>query len=140
MDVNSIMRKLDLYLVDDEPEVSNNIRVKLQRSKRFRIKTFISPLEARNKIAFNPPHILIADYLMPELDGITLLRETKAQNPKIWTVLLTGQTLDDEIITALDQNIIDTYIAKPYNLEEMATMLLDIARDIAKRDSVAFSP
>jgi diguanylate cyclase (GGDEF)-like protein len=62
------------------------------------------------------PHIIIADWLMPEMDGLNLcraLRET-AEGRHIYFVLLSDHAKDDSVVAAFEAGV-DDFVAKPFS-------------------------
>ncbi|MCU0869715.1 MAG: diguanylate cyclase [Burkholderiales bacterium] len=62
------------------------------------------------------PHIIVADWLMPEMDGLNLcraLRET-AEGRHIYFVLLSDHAKDDSVVAAFEAGV-DDFVAKPFS-------------------------
>lgn len=62
------------------------------------------------------PHIVVADWMMPEMDGLELcraLRKTR-DGESIYFLLLTGRDDEERVIEAFDAGV-DDYIVKPFN-------------------------
>jgi len=62
------------------------------------------------------PHIVIADWMMPEMDGIELCRALRKipDGRNIYFLLLTGRDDEERVIEAFDSGV-DDYIVKPFN-------------------------
>lgn len=62
------------------------------------------------------PHIIVADWMMPEMDGLNLcraLRET-AEGRHIYFVLLSDHAKDDSVVAAFEAGV-DDFVAKPFS-------------------------
>lgn len=64
--------------------------------------------------------LIIADWMMPEMDGLSLCRKIRSMKGfgYIYFILLTGKDSRKDIIEGLD-NGADDYVIKPFDLEEL---------------------
>ena len=65
-----------VMIVDDEEMVLMSIRSFLNLETSYEVLTFTSPVEALDHFAGNEVDLVISDYLMPEMDGISFLGVT----------------------------------------------------------------
>ena len=56
--------------------------------------------------------VLVVDYDMPKVDGISFCRQINKINPNIYKIFLTGTAEKDEVIDAMQDGLIDFYISK----------------------------
>ncbi len=56
--------------------------------------------------------VLVVDYDMPKVDGISFCRQINKINPNICKIFLTGVAEKDEVIEAMQDGLIDFYISK----------------------------
>lgn len=66
--------------------------------------------------------LLLADLMMPEMDGITLLRAALDEDPNLVGVIMTGQGTVETAVEAMKTGALD-YILKPFKLGEMMPVL-----------------
>ncbi len=64
------------------------------------------------------PDLIILDLMMPELDGLDVLREIRKDNP-VPIVMLTARGEESDIVAALEVGA-DDYLTKPFSLRELA--------------------
>lgn len=79
----------------------------------------------------NPPLILILDWLMPKLDGLSLcakIKDTFAKRP--YTILLTHNKGTANLIKAIESGA-DEFIEKPVSIEELHCRLIVAMRIIS---------
>lgn len=67
-----------------------------------------------------PPSLAVLDWMMPEIDGIEVCRQVRAQKRAAYTyiILLTARRSRGDIVTGLQAGA-DDYITKPFDHEEL---------------------
>ncbi|MBE7440290.1 MAG: response regulator [Spirochaetales bacterium] len=110
-----------LLLVDDEEPVRKEFQVFLER-KNFKVKTAADALEAIRSFRNNPPDIVLTDYLMPEIDGLELLRELKNIRKDIPVVLMSAHADMRTATTILKEDAFD-FLRKPIDSKELLSVL-----------------
>ena len=86
--------------------------------------------EALDLIMHHMPDLVLSDIMMPEVNGITLLRKLK-QNIKtnhIPVILLTAKNSEKDYIEGLSLGA-DAYIAKPFNLDILITTIENLIKN-----------
>jgi len=116
-----------ILVVDDEPVVRHLVRRVLER-KGYRVidatdgaRGFVSFLKYRSEIK-----LLITDAIMPEMDGLDLLRQIRASGSEIPVILITGMrdSIDLEAYRGQGvQNIIDKPFTGVYLIETLQRVL-----------------
>ena len=85
----------------------------------------------------NAPRLLILDWLMPKLDGITLCERIKTEKPlPPYIILLTQVTGTTNIIKGLEAGA-DEFLSKPFNMAELRSRLSVGARIIRFENTLA---
>lgn len=106
-----------LLLVDDEINVLNALRREL--ASDYEIETFTSPVAALQRceeIAFD---LVIADYKMPEMNGVDFLKQFGALQPDAARMLLSGETDIDAMLRLINETHIYRFLAKPWDRVEL---------------------
>jgi len=80
----------------------------------------------------HPPDLILSDMMMPELDGVGLLRALRAdpRTKAIPFVLLSARAGDEAVVTGLETGA-DDYLVKPFSARELLTRMkthLEMAR------------
>lgn len=103
-----------MLLVEDNLELRFFLRSIF--SPRFHIIEAANGVEGLEKAVKYIPDIIISDIMMPEKDGITLVRELREEltTSHIPVVLLTAKTDMDTKLQSLQQGA-DSYITKPFS-------------------------
>ena len=117
---NHSRKNLRVMLVDDDPDIPDYIRFELGSYYNFTVCP--NGQEALKTLLTDDKHydIVVSDVMMPEMDGITLLKRIK-ENPhtsEIPVILLTSKTEVEFRLEGLKKGA-DAYLAKPFDMEEL---------------------
>lgn len=112
-----------ILIVDDEEMVATALRSFLELETSYRILTFTSPVEALEAARSDPPNVVIADFMMPEMDGITFLRQLREENPQATRILLTGYADKENAIRAINEAGLYYYLEKPWSNEHLKLVI-----------------
>ena len=92
-----------IVIVDDEEMVLTSISSFLMLETAYNVSTFTSAGEAIQFIQDKPVDLVISDYLMPEMDGISFLAIVRKMNPDIPRIILTGYADKENAIKAINE-------------------------------------
>lgn len=99
MSENGLIR---ILLADDHPVVLDGLEAILSTQDDFQIvATATDGREALEKARSLQPDILLLDLEMPEMDGVAVIRELKAENTKIGIIAFTVFDTDERIVNAI---------------------------------------
>jgi DNA-binding NtrC family response regulator len=108
-----------IVIVDDEEMVLTSISSFLSLETDYNLKTFISAKKALDYIKDNPVDLVVSDYLMPEMDGISFLIKVRELVPEVPRIILTGYADKENAIKAINQVGLFQYIEKPWDNEDI---------------------
>jgi DNA-binding NtrC family response regulator len=108
-------RRPTVLIVDDEAQVTMSMRDLLLVQTDYRIVTHTSVCDALSAAGSLTIDLVIADYLMPEMDGLTFLTRFKEIQPQTIRVLMTGSPERDEAIQASKKADLYHFLEKPWN-------------------------
>lgn len=108
-----------IVIVDDEEMVLTSLSSFFTLETDYNIVDFTSAKEALVYIKKNDVHLVISDYLMPEMDGITFLAHVRELKPEIPRIILTGYADKENAIKAINEVGLYQYIEKPWDNEDL---------------------
>lgn len=112
-------RQANVVVVDDEEMVSTALRTFLELETPYRVRDFNSPRSALESLAESPADVVVADFMMPEMDGVQFLREVRASWPQTSRILLTGYADVQNAIRAINEAGLYYYLQKPWDNEHL---------------------
>jgi PAS domain S-box-containing protein len=121
--------------VDDEPSFLELVTFFLNREGDFEIVTSVTAKDAIEKLKEQGFDAIVADYSLPEINGIDLLKILRAQGNDIPFILLTGKGREEVAAEALS-NGADLYLQKGANPQlQFATLAHVIRQSVRRRRS-----
>ncbi|MFH0968689.1 MAG: response regulator [Methanobacteriota archaeon] len=121
--------------VDDEPLLLDIGKRFLEKSDKICVDTIESAFEALAKLRTTKYDVIISDYEMPVMDGITFLKIVRAEYPLLPFIIFTGKGREEVVIEALNSGA-DHYIQKGGNLKPLfAELMHNIERAVERNRS-----
>jgi len=114
-------KKGRVLVVDDESELTAALAEMLSKQgyDTQEVNQGQAALSLLNEQSFD---ILLADLMMPEMDGITLLRSALEIDPNLVAIIMTGQGTVQTAVEAMKSGAFD-YILKPFKLNAVLSIL-----------------
>ena len=113
-----------ILVVDDDILITNSLKMLLNAALKYNVITCNDPLEALNIFKTNKDiDLVLSDFMMPNIDGITLLKEIRSINKNTITILLTGYSDKDSAIKAINEIGIYYYLEKPWDNSNLIKIL-----------------
>ena len=108
-----------VMVVDDEEMVATALRSFLQFETPYRILAFTKPVEALAALESERVDVVVADYMMPEMDGVEFLRRVRERRPHSTRILLTGYADVENAIRAINEAGLYHYLQKPWDNDHL---------------------
>lgn len=110
----------DIMIVDDDPNILDIVELTLKR-EGYHVQRAISGREALRALEEGQPDLLVVDSMLPDIDGVTLVKTLRAQPETAYTpiIFLSGLTDTDKAVEALNSGG-DDYLRKPVVPRELA--------------------
>ena len=118
-----------ILVVDDEPDL---VEVLCDALRYEGWETFgaASGSEAVRAAAEHRPDAVVLDMMLPDLDGLEVLRRIHADRPETRVLFLTARDAVEDRITGIAAGG-DDYVTKPFSLDEVAVRLRALIRRAA---------
>ncbi len=107
---------LRVLVVEDDPAMVSLVSLGL-RYEGFQVFTAGNGLEGLRLFESQQPDLLIVDWMMPGMDGISLCRRVRSQS-ETPIIMITARDAVQDRIEGLDTGA-DDYIIKPFNVDEL---------------------
>jgi two-component system, cell cycle response regulator len=110
---------MQIAIIDDDPIARQILRSSLTRLGLDVIE-FPDGGAAWEYFLANPPRFVITDWLMPNLDGLDLIRNIRSARFHGYTyaIILTGKEDKTDVVTGLSAGA-DDYLTKPFDISEL---------------------
>ena len=115
-----------ILFVDDDPGIRLSVSDYLEMSG-YMVVTAKNGHEALGMVEEYQPHLLVTDIVMPKMDGYELVRQVR-QRPDfrlLPVIFLTARTNTEERIRGYQLGC-DFYLAKPFDIKELAAMIRNL--------------
>ncbi|WP_435222055.1 response regulator transcription factor [Streptomyces sp. Tue6028] len=115
-----------VLVVDDEPDLAEVVTGAL-RYEGWDVRSAATARAAVHEAHEFQPDAVVLDIMLPDRDGLSVLRELRAEQPHVCVLFLTARdTVEDRIagITAGG----DDYVTKPFSLGELVARLRGLLR------------
>jgi len=105
-------------LIADDEEIVIRSCLRILEGDEFQVEAVQDGREALRKIEENPYDVLILDIMMPNMDGLEVLRRVKETHPNVDVIMITGLSQIDTAVQAMKLGAFD-YISKPFEPDEL---------------------
>jgi len=112
-----------VVVVDDEEIVLVSIKSFLMLETNYNVVTFTSAQKALDYVKDKDIDLVISDYLMPEMDGISFLAEVREIKPEVPRIILTGYADKENAIKAINEVGLFQYIEKPWDNNDLMIVI-----------------
>lgn len=112
-----------VLVVDDEEMVAESIRTFLELETSYRVLTSTSPVDALASLDGEVVDVVVADFMMPGMDGVEFLKRFRAMRPEATRILLTGYADAENAIRAINEAGLYYYLQKPWANEHLKLVI-----------------
>ncbi|MFD8600150.1 response regulator transcription factor [Kitasatospora sp. NPDC059646] len=118
-----------VLVVDDEPDLVEVICGAL-RYEGWQARGVTGGLDAVTVAADWRPHAIVLDVMLPDFDGLEVLRRVHTADPEVRVLFLTARDAVEDRIAGISAGG-DDYVTKPFSLEEVVVRLRGLLRRAA---------
>jgi len=109
--------KANILVVDDEESICQLLDIMLTEDGYW-VGTAQNVDDALKRLEIEPYDVVIADIMMPKIDGLSLLKDIRKFDPHLPVILITAYASLGSAVEALRQGAFD-YITKPFQLDQV---------------------
>ena len=122
-----------VLVVDDEANLTELLGMAL-RYEGWEVRAAGSGMEAVRAAREFDPDAVVLDMMLPDFDGLEVLRRMRTENPNVPVLFLTAKDAVEDRVSGLTAGG-DDYVTKPFSLEEVVARV----RALMRRTTVAVS-
>lgn len=115
-----------ILVVDDE-KIIRELTSMILRARGFEVLTAENGETGMALIEEQRPAVVLLDYMMPHMDGLTALRKIREGYPETYVIMFTGKG-SEEIAVELMKAGASDYILKPFNNQDLVDRLETVLR------------
>lgn len=120
------MRKDKVLLVEDDSTLSYIVEDALQR-EGFKVATAKNGEVGLRKFEELNPDVVVADVMMPKMDGFEMVKLIRLKSPQTPVLFLTARTALDDVVRGFEIGAND-YIRKPFQIAELVVRIKALLR------------
>ena len=124
-------RNFNILIVDDDSEIAQYIKTEL--SDWYRFEHACNGKEGLKMLLTSKYDLVISDVMMPEMDGITMLKNIKSNSniSDIPVILLTSKSEVEHRLEGLRRGA-DAFLAKPFDMEELHILIDNLVSNVRR--------
>jgi len=123
-----------ILVVDDEKQICQNVE-KILAKHNYEVALAASAQEALDKMAEESFSLLLSDIVMPEINGLELLKRVRNEWPQTKAVMMTAYASTDTAVKAIRLGALD-YVCKPFTPDELrSTVEMALTGDLTAADT-----
>ena len=115
-----------IYVIEDDENIQEIIKLSLE-SSGYQITLFNNAIDAIVAIHEDTPDLAIFDVMLPELDGISAIKQIRKTNTTLPILILSAKDREIDKVRGLDSGC-DDYMTKPFGVLELAARVRSLLR------------
>src|SRR3989338_221817 len=113
----------NILIVDDDPNVRDFLKLFLKFKGYRDVRTADKGQDALEAVKKEDLRLVLLDIMLPDLNGVEVLRQVKETNPDVSVIMITGYPDEEKARELLKQGAYD-YIVKPFDLNYLELSVL----------------
>lgn len=120
-----------VLVAEDEPNIVETLSFLLERAG-FSVDVEANGRKALDRVLEEPPHVLVLDVMLPDMDGYEILRRLRAdrRSSDVPVLMLTAKGQREDRDTALEYGA-NLFVTKPFANAEIIDAVRSLAGDTA---------
>ena len=115
-----------VLVIEDEPSVAGFVRKGL-REASYAVDLADNGVDGLNVACANQYDVIVLDLMLPEKDGLSVLRDLRSRNVRTPVICLTARDAVDYRVKGLDLGA-DDYLTKPFSFAELLARIRAVLR------------
>lgn len=115
-----------VLIIDDEKVILDLTSIIL-KNRGYTVFTAVDAPSGFGIIEASQPELVLLDYMMPDMDGLTALKEIRRRFPDTYVIMFTGKG-SEEIAVELMKAGASDYILKPFNNQDLADRIENVLK------------
>ncbi|MBE6939264.1 MAG: response regulator transcription factor [Ruminococcaceae bacterium] len=115
-----------IYLLEDDDSIRKLVLYTLE-SQGYQAEGFSAPSAFWQAMRTQLPQLILLDVMLPEEDGLTVLKKLRGSGHTMPVILLTAKNTEYDRVLGLDQGA-DDFISKPFGMMELLARIRAVLR------------
>lgn len=120
-----------VLIIDDDPKLLKMLQRTLTY-ENINVVTASNGLEALPLVSSETPDLIVLDWLMPKMDGLTFLEKLRDRGNKTMILMLTARDAIENRVLGLESGA-DDYLVKPFAPSELVARVHAMLRRVEKQ-------
>ncbi len=123
-----------IMIIDDNEDICSSMQRALKQ-KQYNTAICYEYNAVMGKLAKEQPDLILLDVFIGEHSGLSLLKDIKAQHPKIPIIIMTASTDVSLVVDAMKQGA-ENFVTKPINIDQLDVMMQKAFEDFSLKVEV----
>lgn len=127
-----------VLIIEGEPRLARNIAHVLRTGAAFVVDICFNGIDGLHMALTNPHDLVILDLLLPDMDGLDILKSLRDRGRKMPVLALSARNATEDVVRGLDLGC-DDYLTKPFRPDELVARCRALIRRCYDRASPVLS-
>jgi DNA-binding NtrC family response regulator len=129
-----IRKRVPICVLDEQPEQVEDAISRLEKAG-YSASGTTSPQEALQKVRLGECRVVLADFKLADMDGLTFLEKSLQSDPGVYVILASGHYSVESAIETIKKGAYD-YLSKPIDFSRLEKTLDELAEVFSQRSEI----